>query len=58
MLFKSELSLKDECKSTNQCSFEVSFDSTRQSSPLSPFSSRNPSNCAKIIFVDSQEEGA
>lgn len=39
-----------------QCSFEASFDSTRQSSPLS--SSVNPSNWARIIFVNSQEEGA
>lgn len=51
------VTLKDECKSINQCSFEVSFDSTRQSSPSSPSSSGNPSNWAEVIFVDSWEEG-
>lgn len=57
VLFKSEPPLKDECKSMIQCSFEVSFDSTRQSSASCP-SSVNPTSWAMETPIDLQEEEA
>lgn len=44
VVFKSKLppkKKKNKCKTMIQCSFEVSFDSTRQSSPSPPSSSGN-----------------
>lgn len=57
VVFKSELPLKDECKSVIQCSFEVSSGSTRQSSSP-PSSLGNPPSWARETTVDLQEEEA